>query len=148
MGVLSMLSALSASVALTIAAAEDTQYHPGNPDVNCESYIPIHKVFGQPNNNYVFSDDREIRADSYNVGGCTPYPQYHTGSVFTGNYTLMGHQADIADKNCLVEDDTYSSFQAIVIRSNGWLFDAEKIDLDDIDSQTFVQNKFLPLLLS
>lgn len=132
----STFTALAAAAIVTFVSAQEAAQQAGNAEVNCESYIPIHKIFSQPNNNYVFSDDREIRADNYDIGGCTPYPQYRTGSVFTGNYTLMGHEALVDNTDCLIQDDTYSSFQAVVVRSNGWLFDAETIDLDDIDSQT------------
>lgn len=52
--------------------------------------------------------------------------------------SAVGHEAATNVTDCLVQDDTYSSFQAIVLRTNGFQFEAKSIDLDDIDSQVDV----------
>lgn len=88
---------------------------------------------------YKFSDDRELRADVYSVGGCPEYSSYPTGSQFTGNYTLAGYNTKHTNKKCLIQNGEYSSFQAVVLRANGFAFDAKEIDMDDIDSLTNVR---------
>lgn len=51
----------------------------------------------------------------------------------------MGHHTESSVNDaCLIRDNTLSSFQAVVIRSNGYKFDPKEIDLDDIDSLTRV----------
>jgi hypothetical protein len=45
-----------------------------------------------------------------------------------------GHSAKYSNAQCLVRNSVYSSFQGIVVRANGFEFDANRIDLDDIDS--------------
>lgn len=100
--------------------------------------MPIWKVVTSPSNKYKFSDDRELRADSYSIGGCPEYSNFPTGSQFTGNYTLLGYHSPIGNQQCLVQNDEYSSFQAIVLRANGFAIEAKEIDLDDIDSLTRV----------
>lgn len=87
---------------------------------------------------YKFSDDRELRGDTYTVGGCEQYSHFPTGSQFNGNYTLAGRSAPIGSTKCLVQNNEYSSFQATVLRANGFAFEAKEIHLDDIDSLTRV----------
>lgn len=99
------------------------------------------KVATSPSNTYKFSDDRELRADSYSIGGCPEYNSYQTGSQFTGNYTLAGYQTSYHNEKCLIRNDEYSSFQAVVLRANGFYFNPKDIDLDDIDSLTGVKDK-------
>jgi hypothetical protein len=94
------------------------------------------KISASPSNIYTFSDDRELRADVYSVGNCGQYGSYATGSQFAGNYTLLGHQAEYGNDECLITNDTLSSFQAMVVRANGFLMDARNVDLDDIDALT------------
>lgn len=51
----------------------------------------------------------------------------------------MGHHTESSTNDvCLIKDNTLSSFQAVVIRSNGYKFDPKDIDLDDIDALTDV----------
>lgn len=94
-----MLSVLSQNG----AAADD-----GAP---CEEYMAVHKILSQPDNTYRFSDDREMRADVYSVGGCSPFSKYPTGGMFTGNYSYLSHSAEYGTDECLVKNDEYTSFQ-------------------------------------
>lgn len=77
----------------------------------CEEYLAVHKILSQPDNTYRFSDDREMRADVYAVGGCSSYSKYPTGGMFTGNYSYLSHSADYGNDECLVKNDEYTSFQ-------------------------------------
>lgn len=53
----------------------------------------------------------------------------------------MSHENKHGTGKCVIKDDTLTSFQAIVIRSNGYKFDPKDIDLDDIDALTNVRDR-------
>jgi hypothetical protein len=83
----------------------------------CEEYLAVHKLLSSPSNSLVFSDDRQMRADAFSVGGCGAYNTFPTGGQFAGNYTLLGHQAAFDNDECLVKNSVYSSFQYVLHRA-------------------------------
>lgn len=105
MGVLAFLIGVAVLPALSEAAAaiEDAEI--------CEEYLAVHKILSQPDNIYRFSDDREMRADVYSVGGCSSFSKFPTGGMFTGNYSYLSHSAEYGNDECLVKNDEYNSFQ-------------------------------------
>lgn len=114
---------------------------------DCHSYFAAHEIIQAPNQVLTFDDAagfREVKANRYNVNNCGPHKSFATGQQYIGNYTLMGHHAQLNNGDCLIKKvkdrSVYDSMQALVIRTNGWTIKPQAIDLDDMDAQSGVDS--------
>ncbi|GAB0492750.1 hypothetical protein MMPV_004019 [Pyropia vietnamensis] len=105
-----------------------------------------HLVLSAPGGVLQLGDGREVRARIIDVGGCTTRPDWVTGKAHPdvlSNYTTMSRgttDASDATTECVTGVPTkvgaahYTSFQAIVIDTNGFRFTPSFV-LEDIDAQ-------------
>lgn len=107
-----------------------------------------HEVLQSSSGIQSFDDEgglREMKGAIYGINNCAQNSNFATGSLFAGNHTFIGHSSDLYNGDCLVKRDgdkrLMDSMQAIVIKANGWTFEPDSIDLDDIDAQSDVANK-------
>lgn len=135
-------AAAAAAAALLAAAAPVAAAGIGS----CATFTG-HQVLSAPGGVLTLSDDRQVRARIIDVGGCTTRPNWVTGKAHrdtSSNYTTMSRgTTDAADsaRECVTGVPTemagaasYTSFQAVVIEANGFLFTPSLV-LEDIDAQ-------------
>lgn len=112
---------------------------------SCEEFSG-HQVLSAPGGVLKLRDGREVRARIIDVGGCTTRPDWVTGKAHPdafSNYTTMSRgttKTSDAASQCVTGVPTkagaahYTSFQAIVIDTNGFKFTPSFV-LEDIDAQ-------------
>lgn len=105
-----------------------------------------HELLSAPGGLLTLSDDRQVRGRIIDVGGCTTRPNWVTGKPYpdsSSNYTTMSRgttESRDSATECVTgvpseaRAANYTSFQAFLIETNGFLF-TPSFDLEDIDAQ-------------
>lgn len=105
--------------------------------VQCEqSYTPHEVIFSGGVVNVTTDGFRQIETKAYSVG-CPTFPYTPTGISFGGDTALtMNISTRAFPERCRMTDDTFTSFQALVIRTPGWTITPRRWRIRDIDAHT------------
>lgn len=93
----------------------------------CGTTLPIHHIFSAPGQVLTIDDEsgaRDVKAKSFTINGCDPHATIATGTEQSPTGTSLGHTNDPAGNGCVYMGvssyKVYTSFQAIVVNTNGW----------------------------
>lgn len=117
-------------------------------ECTCGNPLPVYKVFNSTNRVLTLDDEagaRDIKVTTYAINACQSESSIETGSQESQNGTWLSHVNNPTGSACLQmvvsSYRVYVSFQAIVIRSNGWSLKPSFV-LDDISAEVGATSTF------